>query len=89
MNDDLHCIFSNWKRQQNVDFAPTANFSADAHGGKLHARDEHGLGLDRTGSELKLILAESGLDRTEKIFVVCDYANHIKNFICNLILQIY
>jgi len=50
----------------------------------LQTRDEHGSGLDRTGSGLKPILAESGLsrtaivfkiggsglDRTEKIFVV-------------------
>jgi len=35
-----------------------------------YTRDEHGLGLDRTGSGLKPILAGSGLDRTEKIFVV-------------------
>jgi len=31
---------------------------------------EHGTGLGRTGSGLKRILAGSGLDRTEKIFVV-------------------
>ena len=30
----------------------------------LATRDEHGSGLDRTGSELKPILAGSGLDRT-------------------------
>jgi len=50
----------------------------------MHTRDEHGSGLDRTGSEQKLILAGSGLDRiviflkiggsgldrTEKIFVL-------------------
>jgi len=33
-------------------------------------RDEHGSGLDRTGSGLKPILAGIGLDETEKIFVV-------------------
>jgi len=33
-------------------------------------RDEHGSELDRTGSGLKPILTGSGLDRTEKIFVV-------------------
>jgi len=36
----------------------------------VHNRDEHGSGLYRTGSGLKTILAGSGLDRTEKIFVV-------------------
>jgi len=36
----------------------------------LLIRDEQGLGLDRTGSGLKLILAGSELDRTEKMFVV-------------------
>jgi len=30
----------------------------------IRARDEHGSGLDRTGLELKPILAGSGLDRT-------------------------
>jgi len=49
-----------------------------------YTRDEHGSGLDRAGSGLKLILVGSGLDRTaiflkiggsgldrtEKIFVV-------------------
>jgi len=53
-------------------------------GAALWARDEHGSGLDRTGSVLKPILAGSGqdrtaiflkivgsgLDRTEKIFIV-------------------
>jgi len=34
------------------------------------SRDEHGSGLDRTGSGLKPILAGSGPDRTEKIFFV-------------------
>ena len=34
----------------------------------MAVRDEHGSGLDRTGSGLKPILAGSGLDRTE-IFV--------------------
>ena len=29
-----------------------------------HSRDEHGSGLERTGSGLKPILARSGLDRT-------------------------
>jgi len=33
-------------------------------------RDEHGSGLDRTGSGLKPILAGSGLDWNEKIFDV-------------------
>ena len=32
--------------------------------GALVSRDEHGSGLDRTGSGLKRILAGSGLDRT-------------------------
>jgi len=36
----------------------------------VHTRDEHGSGLYRTGSGLKTMLAGSGLDRTEKIFVV-------------------
>jgi len=36
----------------------------------MSTRDEHGSGLDRTGSGLKLTLAGLGLDRTEKIFVV-------------------
>jgi len=31
---------------------------------RTSSRDEHGPGLDRTGSGLKLILAGSGLDRT-------------------------
>jgi len=33
-------------------------------------RDEHGSELDRTGSGLKPIFGGSGLDRTQKIFVV-------------------
>jgi len=32
------------------------------------ARDEHGSGLDRTGSGLKPIFADSGLDRTAIFF---------------------
>ena len=31
-------------------------------------RDEHGSGLDRTGSGLKPILARSGMDRTAVFF---------------------
>jgi len=35
-------------------------------------RDEHGSGLDRTGSGLKPILAGSGLDRTAIFFYLAD-----------------
>jgi len=34
---------------------------------KAVTRDEHGSGLDRTGSGLKPIVAGSGLDQTEKM----------------------
>ena len=33
------------------------------------SRDEHGSGLDWTGSGLKLIFGGSGLDRTQKIWL--------------------
>jgi len=67
------------------------------------ARDEHGSGLDRTGSGLKPILAGSGLDRTvifcklsdqdwigltNFFLYLCDYSEHIKIFSCDAILQI-
>jgi len=38
----------------------------------LGARDEHGSGLDWTGSGLKPILARSGLDRTAIFFNLAD-----------------
>ena len=37
---------------------------------RVGGRDEHGLGLDRTGSGLKPILAVSGLDRTAIFFTI-------------------
>ena len=69
----------------------------------LYTRDEHGLGLDRTGSGLKPILATSGLDRTaflwklanqdwiglrKFLMFLCDYSEHIKTLSCDPILQI-
>jgi len=61
---------------------------------RIPCRDEHGSGLDRTGSGLKPILVGPGLDRTAiflkiggqdwigltKFFLyLCDYSEHIKN----------
>jgi len=37
----------------------------------LHPKDEHGSGLDRTGSGLKPILAGRGLDRTAIFLKIC------------------
>jgi len=67
----------------------------------VHGRDEHGSGLDRTGSRLKPILAGAGLDRTAFFLIVRSgldqtekicYFNEIiqpvsKYFSCNPILH--
>ena len=42
----------------------------DISGRLVAARDEHGSGLDRTGTGLKPIVAESGLDQTAIFFKI-------------------